>query len=351
MVFKMNRIRMIRFLNISLLLIWIGWIGGCTTAEKSTLDIYDTGYYQNHALSPEVRNQVKGSFEAVRRIQSSVIYRTYQFPRHQMPTVAEIPGIHLDEIAIDRTAGTHSTAGTAVVIAINNRRALLLTAAHVVSIPDTLYHFSDTQTDPNNRRLEAISIAQSKNQYVFTNRGIEMIEMLVQDSRRDLALMKTVSDISDTDLRALTIPKGNPNRLDWTDVVYATGYPRGVQMVTRGIASRSEHPVRRITLDLSINRGFSGGPIFAVRNDGSGLEWLGTITSAMGERDYYLVPDDTPVEDFNPEMPYRGEVFVKSAPRIYYGISNAVDIDEARSLLRENRVMLISHGFTSDILD
>lgn len=347
----MSRNGFTRLLQITLILSWVGFLGACTTSEKSTLEELDSGYYQNHALSPAVRNQVKGSFEAVRRIQSSVIYRTYQFPRHQMPTVAEIPGIHLDEIAIDRTAGTHSTAGTAVVISIQNRRALLLTAAHVVSIPDTLYHFSDSQSDSADRRLEAISIAQSKNQYVFTDRGIEMIEVLAHDSRRDLALMKTVSDISDSDLRAINIPGGSPNRLDWTDVVYATGYPRGVQMVTRGIASRSEHPVRRITLDLSINRGFSGGPIFAVRNDGSGLEWLGTITSAMGEQDYYLVPDNTPVEDFNPEMPYRGEVFVKSAPRIYYGISNAVDIDEARSFLRENRTTLISHSFTSDILD
>ena len=347
----MDRILLIRILTISLLILSLSFVLGCTTAEKSTLEELDHGYYQNHALSQEVRNQVKDSFESVRRIQSSIIYRTYQFPRNQMPTVSEIPGLFLDEIAIDRTAGTHSTAGTAVVISINNRNALLLTAAHVVSMPDTLYHYSDTQSDPNNRRVEAVSIAQSKNQYVFTNRGIEMIEMLAQDSRRDLALMKTVSDISDTDLKAITIPKGSPNRLDWTDVVYATGYPRGVQMVTRGIASRSEHPVRRITLDLSINRGFSGGPLFAVRNDGSGLEWLGTITSAMGERDYYLIPENIPVEEFNPEMPYRGEIYVRSIPRIYYGISNAVDIDEARDFLRENRIVLISHGFTSEILD
>lgn len=347
----MNGIVLIRFFTISLFTLCLSLVLSCTTSEKSMLEELDIGYYQNHALSPEVRNQVKGSFESVRRIQSSVIYRTYVFPRNQMPTVSEIPELFLNEIAIDRTAGTHSTAGTAVVISINNRRALLLTAAHVVSLPDTLYHFSDVQSDAVNRRVEAVSIAQSKNQYVFTDRGIEMIELLAQDGRRDLALMKTISDVSDTDLKAIMIPKGNPNRLDWTDVVYATGYPRGVQMVTRGIASRSEHPVRRITLDLAINRGFSGGPVFAVRNDGSGLEWLGTITSAMGERDYYLVPEDIPVEDFNPEMPYRGEIYVRSAPRIYYGISNAVDIDEARSFLRENRIVLLSHGFTSDILD
>ena len=347
----MNMIVLKWILKLSLLLLSLILTVGCATTENSTQEVLDSGYYQNQALSPNVRNQVKESFESVRRIQSSVIYRTYHFPRNQMPTALEIPGLFLDEIAIDRTAGTHSTAGTAVVISINNRNALLLTAAHVVSMPDTLYHYSDVQSDANNRRVESVSIAQSKNQYVFTNRGIEMIEMLAQDSRRDLALMKTVSDISDTDLKAITIPKGSPNRLDWTDVVYATGYPRGVQMVTRGIASRSEHPVRRITLDLSINRGFSGGPLFAVRNDGSGLEWLGTITSAMGEREYYLIPENIPVEDFNPEMPYRGEVYVRSIPRIYYGISNAVDIDEARNFLRENRIVLISHGFTSEVLD
>lgn len=348
----MKRVGLIRLLKIALLLFYVGSTEGCTTVETSTVDEFDTGYYQNHALSPHVRSQIKESFEAVRRIQSSVIYRTYHFPLNQMPTVSEIQDIvQLDEIAIESTSGSHSTAGTAVVISISNQMALLLTAAHVVLLPDTLYHFSDVQANPENSRVAAVSIAQSKNQFVFTDRGIEMIELLAHDSRRDLAIMKTVSDISNTDLKTLSISRGNPNRLDWTDVVYATGYPRGVQMVTRGIASRSEHPVRRITLDLSINRGFSGGAVFAVRNDGSGLEWLGTITSAMGEREYYLVPADMPVEEFNPELPYSGNIFVRSAPRIYYGITNAVDIDEMRVFLRDNRSILIGHGFPANLLN
>lgn len=347
----MNKIVLIRLVKFFSLLLCLSLLKGCSSAEKSTLEDLDRGYYQNHALSPPIRNQVEESFESVRRIQSNVIYRTYQFPRNQMPTVSEIPGLFLEEIAIDRTAGTHSTAGTGVVIAINEHSALLLTAAHVVSLPDTLYHFSDSQSDPDNRRVEAVSIAQSKNQFIITDQGITLIEMVAQDSRRDLALMKTVTSVSDSDLREITIPKGDPDRLDWTDVVYATGYPRGVQMVTRGIASRSEYPVQRITLDLSINRGFSGGPVFAVRNDGSGLEWIGTITSAMGEQDYYLAPYDTTVEDFSPEMPYRGELYIKSAPRIYYGVSNAVDINEARNFLRENVIVLLIEGFTADILD
>lgn len=347
----MNRIVLIRILKLCLLFLGLTYLNGCSTAQNSTLSELDRGYYQNQALSANVRSQVEESFQSVRRIQSSTIYRTYLFPSNQMPTVSEIPGLFLDEIAIERTAGTHSTAGTAVVISINNRRALLLTAAHVVSLPDTLYHYSDIQSDSENRRVVAVSIAQSKDQYVFTDRGMESIELLAQDDTRDLALMKTVEDISDTDLEPISIPKGNPNRLDWTDVVYATGYPRGVQMVTRGIASRSELPVQRITLDLSINRGFSGGPLFAVRNDGSGLEWLGTITSAMGERDYYLVPVDVPVEEFKPDMPYRGDLYVRSSPRIYYGISNAADINEARNFLRENWLLLLSHGFTTEIFD
>tara|TARA_R100001143_G_scaffold63588_1_gene72752 strand:+ start:5029 stop:6072 length:1044 start_codon:yes stop_codon:yes gene_type:complete len=347
----MNKIGLIRILKLSLLVFGLTIMKGCSTAENRTLSELDRGYYQNQALSPRVRSQVEESFESVRRIQSSTIYRTYLFPSNQMPTESEIPGIYLDEIAFERTAGAHSTAGTAVVIAINNRRALLLTAAHVVSLPDTLYHYSGIQSDSENRRVAAVSIAQSRDQYVFTDLGMEYIELLAIDENRDLALMKTVSDISETDLKPISIPKGNPNRLDWTDVVYATGYPRGVQMVTRGIASRSELPVRKITLDLSINRGFSGGPLFAVRNDGSGLEWLGTITSAMGERDYFLVPDDTPVEEFKPDMPYRGELYVRSSPRIYYGISNAADINEATNFLRENWLLLLSHGFTPEIFE
>jgi S1-C subfamily serine protease len=127
------------------------------------------------------------------------------------------------------------------------------------------------------------------------------------------------------------------------------GYPRGVQMITKGVASLSNHPHRSLVMDLNINRGFSGGIVFALRSDGSGMEWVGMITSAMGERELYLAPEDGIQTDYNPEIPYRGESYVKSRPVIYYGISYAVDINEISRFIQENRNLLRSRGASTGV--
>ena len=333
---------------IIILILTLQVVAGCQTTDRALQEERDRGYYQNQALSLDVREQIRESFRAVKRIQSSVIYKTYQMERinGELPTVEDLQGVDLEEIGGDVTIDTHSSAGTAVIISIQNRNALLITASHVVSYPDTVFHFSrGTETGLQNQ-LVAVSVTQSRNQYVVTDSGVEVIEILANDNRRDLALLRTVSDISDSDLRVLNIPMGNPGRLEWTDVVYAVGYPRGVQMVARGIASKSRHPTRRITMDLSINRGFSGGPVFAVRNDGSGLEWVGNITSAMGEREVYLTPEALYDGEYSSDLPYEGALYVQSTPRIYYGITHAVDVDEATQFIRENHFILLRNGFS-----
>lgn len=339
-----------RYFGVPLILIFmIQMFLGCQTSSQIAIqEERDRGYYQNQALSLNVRDQIGESFQAVRRIQSSVIYRTYQIESvdGEFPTVEELAGVELEEIASGMTIDTHSSAGTATVLSIENRNALLITASHIVSYPDTVYHYQWSPDDGYQDQVIAVSITQTRNQFLVTDSGVTLVEILANDERRDLALLRTVSDISDSGLRVLDIPMGNPGRLDWTDVVYAVGYPRGVQMVSRGIISKSSHPIRRLTMDLSINRGFSGGLVFAVRNDGSGLEWVGNITSAMGEREVYLTPKQLYNEEYSSEIPYEGALYVQSTPRIYYGITLAVDINEATRFIRENRILLIENGFT-----
>lgn len=339
-----------RYLGFPLILfLVIQLLPGCQgSSHIAVQEERDRGYYQNQALSLNVRDQIDKSFHAVKRIQTSVIYRTYQMERinGELPTIEDITGVDLEVVASDITTDTHSSAGTAVVLSIENQNALLITASHVVSYPDTIYHHLRTSEDGVQKQLIAVSVTHSRNQYLVTDSGVAMIEILASDERRDLALLRTVSDISNVGLRVLDIPMGNPRRLDWTDVVYTVGYPRGVQMVSRGIASKNDHPIKRITMDLSINRGFSGGPVFAVRNDGSGLEWVGNITSAMGEREVYLRPDEHYNEEYSSEIPYEGELYIQSAPRIYYGITHAVDVSETTQFIRENRLLLLENGFS-----
>lgn len=323
-----------------LILPWFLYLG-CRSSAVYVTELQDDGYYQNRSGSSLVRDQIKESFSTIRRIQSNTIYRTYYFPPERLPTEAELSGLQFSTVALTSDVDSHSTAGSALILSIERGRALLLTAAHVISFQDTIFHYSDESA----RFVEAVSVKESVNQFIFTDQGITMFEPMVSDHRRDLALAVTTSPVTNSDLRALRLPPGNAERVDWGDVAYAIGYPRGVQMVSAGVISLSDHPTRRLSIDLSINRGFSGGALFAVRNDGSGLQWIGTITSAMGEREYYLGPVDPLNREYRAGQVYEGEMIIRSSPRIYYGIANATDISQIRQFFREHRLLIYEAGF------
>lgn len=341
-----SQIKKLHFLIILFASVLVLIMAGCKSTEQPHRETIDTGYYQNVLGSDLVRDQITRGFSSVRRIQNNVIYRTYQFDPDDLPRRSELDGIYFVDASARTQTDNHSTAGTATVLHNQGGRALMLTAAHTVVQPDTIWHYQPGTTHQPDPVVEAVSVQEALNQYIFSDGGIVMIELVSYNSRIDLALMITKEDVSGSDnLRQLETPGGIAEELKWGDVVFAMGYPRGVQMVSQGVASRSNHPIRSIILDLSINRGFSGGPAFAVRNDG-GLEWIGVITSAMGDREFYLVPSPQLEEDFNPELPYRGETYISSSQRIFYGITNVVDIDEVRGFLEESRTELRRLGIS-----
>jgi S1-C subfamily serine protease len=313
-------------------------VTGCATTEVEIRERADSGYYQNHVRSDLVRTQIDETFESVRRIQSTVTYRTYQFELGNLPRQSEVRGANLQQLAVETKVDNHSTAGSAMVLTAAQRgRVGLLTAAHVATFPDTIWHYSGVRVEGADNRVEAISLRENLNQFVFTDDGIELIELVVADDRRDLAMLRTKSPVrSASNLIPLRLPAGDVTQIRTADMIYAMGYPRGVQMVTQGVVNLTQHPIRTLILDISLNRGFSGGSAFAVRSDGSGLEWVGIITSTLGEREHYLAPEDVFDHEYTPDIEYTGRIFIRSTTRIYYGMTNAVDIDHIRTFLLEN---------------
>ncbi|MDX1640510.1 MAG: serine protease [Balneolaceae bacterium] len=304
----------------------------------------DRGTYRNHVNSGLIRTQIEEGFRSVLRIQNNVIYRTYQFYLDDLPLESEVRGQDLEEISAQSYLDDQATAGTAIVLTNHRGKYALLTAAHTVFYPDTIWHYQDDSPDPDNPFVEAVSVRQSVNHFVIMENGIVRLDLAVHDSNRDLAIMTNSNRLSANMMTPLAIPLGNSEQLDWGDLVYALGYPKGAKMVTMGTASRSNHPNRSILIDASFNRGFSGGALFAVRNDGSGLRWMGVVTSALGENETYLTPESTEVEDFDPEVPYTGDLFVRSTPRINYGITNAIAINEIMEFFRENEEQINDSG-------
>lgn len=318
---------------------------GCTVIRQTPSEPYsDSGHYKNHVNSELIRKQIEEGFNSVLRIQNNVIYRTFQFYVDDMPLESELRGRDLEEVSVQSYLDDKSTAGTAVVLSGYRGKYAFLTASHTVFYPDTIWHYADNSPESDDQYVEAVSVRQSVNHFVLLENGIIRLELVASDSKRDLAIMANTNGIDNDLLIPLSLPFGNSERLGWGDMVYAMGYPKGARMVTMGIASHSDHPTRSILIDASFNRGFSGGALFAVRNDGSGLQFVGVVTSALGENEIYLAPTIVNTDDFDPQIPYTGDLFVRSTPRINYGITNAVAINEIREFLRENERQLNELG-------
>ena len=325
-------------------------IYGCGTRQVITEGNAGDGYYKNNAQTDRFRQQVERGFESVRRLQNTVMYRTYLFNPNQTITRSQIGSFNIENVAVASEVESVTNAGTATVLSNNGIKAVFLTASHTVSRPDTVIHIYDIDTGSPEDRVEAVSIKISENHFVIADAGIVGLDLVASNRSKDLALLISNEPIEEQyNLDAIALDPGKFNEVEWGDAVVAMGYPRGVQMITKGVASLSNHPHRSLVMDLNINRGFSGGIVFALRSDGSGMEWVGMITSAMGERELYLAPEDGIQTDYNPEIPYRGESYVKSRPVIYYGISYAVDINEISRFIQENRNLLRSRGASTGV--
>lgn len=320
---------------------------GCSTSENTRYEENETYYYRSYTGSDLIREQIKESFESIKRIQNRVVYQTYYFEEEDLPRQSYLRNADIENLAVHSEFEDHSTAGTALTMSNRGGLIVLLTAAHIVSFPDTVWRFSDESSPGSDNRVEAVSVKKTTNHFMNSDGQIIIFDVVVTDSARDLAVLKRdmTENESRTSLKALSIPPGDADQMDWTDMVYAVGFPKGVPMVTSGMMSNVSLTFRRsLVLDTSFNRGFSGGALFAVRSDGSGLEWVGMVIMASAEREYYVAPRRSPDDEYEPGRIYEGPLSVESTFRLNYGITFAININEIGNFFSENEEQLLAEN-------
>lgn len=322
---------------------------GCGSSSQTASSSETSSYYASGLGSFPVNDQIEDGFKSVRRIQNNTIYRSYFFPDGSGIREGDLPEMDLDALNAETSVETHSNAGTATVVFNDDIYAVLLTAAHTVSQPDTMVHFSETNQNTENPFVEGVSVKISENRFVITDYGIVTLDILSADVNKDLALLITASGYEARDqLQVLNIPAGDYDRVEWGSRVFAMGYPRGVQMVSAGVISLTSHPHRTFLADLNINRGFSGGIVSTVNSETGRMEWVGMITSAMGESLTYLIPDKTILVDYNPDIAYEGDLFIENHHLIHYGIGYGVSITDIHHFIQENETVLQREGIGLD---
>lgn len=330
------------------LLVAVLMAGGCRSGYVIT-ERGPQAYYQTGYPIRDTSGELERILRSIKRVQITGYYETFRFALADSIVAPALRDRATYRRATERYTFDHNKTGTATIISAGIARATLITNEHVTSLPDTLvvYHRElDAAGRPRPaRHVESVSILTSQRYLVVGVPDNRPFRVLARDSVADIAVLdvELPQDLAPQSVPVLALPPGDPSRLTWGSFVYVLGYPRGFQMVTRGIVSEPNRSREHaFLLDGLFNRGISGGLIVAVRGDSNALEWIGLATSASAEADYQLLPEARAIDEDNLLLPYEGRLYIQRTARIDYGITFTVPLDAIRRVLAQAGLPLAS---------
>lgn len=334
------------------------WVVSCSSTQETirrpSVKAGATDFYTTAFPHRDVSGHLKDAQKAIIRIISTSHYTTYVFDKPEV-RLADIQTNKLQDLTTRQYSNDESTAGTSIILDINNNgNTLLITCAHAVNSPDTLIsYFFDERNNPGSF-IETVSIKRRQTNLLFTPGELSNFEIIAESRLSDLALLSaSLQPDTQSEHKSLPFSMGRMEHLQLGSFLYVLGFPKGFPMITRGLVStRALSPHRFFIMDALFNPGISGGLVISSRDNFRNFEWIGIARSATASRETILVPrpDDegSGLAEQGILRPYNDTVYVGQKNRISYGITQAIPISEIRSFLDENRRVIRQHGFSPD---
>lgn len=307
--------------------------------EESPGSATTAPYYTSAFPDTDVSENISEIQESVVRITATGFYRSYLLSDSNI-TRDQLQDIDLGSSSAETMQTEESTAGTAIVMAKNSRRALLLTCAHVVHYPDTVVKYRKEEGLPENTFVESVTIKQRQTNFALNLPALKNFEILAMDHSKDLALLEINLNTREdrVNSKPLQLTMGNSRNLRLASLVYVLGYPKGYPMVTRGIVSDPDRTgAGDFVTDALFNRGISGGLIIASKDDFESFEWVGMASSSAANNEFTVVPDEKKIDAGERLQPYEGDLFVEKRSYLAYGITQAIPTNKILSFLDEHQ--------------
>lgn len=335
----MSSILKVAFFSLALILF------SCTTQQVEQQHFPKSdGRYDSEFPMQSVSDELDYLSKTVRKLDCLVFYMTYVFPPDNPLDKNELTEAKLKEYSVGEDVTNESVSGTATIVYFDGQQIGLLTCAHVVDFPDTLFNYYAEGG------LQSISIKLKQQNFVSGLPDGEEIEVIALDKKKDIALISKHVFSSSPPPSVLRYPIGKTKDLEWGTVVYAMGYPLGNLMVTRAIVSNPDKTNNgKFLTDALYNHGISGAPVLALRDGVPNFEWVGMASTSSAESIHYLKPaEDTP-KFIAPNSPYSAEIFIDYKKSINYGVTFSVGIEEIVKFLSVNKKMIQQKGFDSEL--
>jgi hypothetical protein len=309
-------------------------LGSCT-GQKESMDVeqaHGERTYSPSAPGEDEAPDFEAHFRSVRLIRSIAYYRQADF--WTPPGLPDsLLNSHFWNEADSISTFTESSSGTATVLNVAGDQSAVVTAAHVVSFPDTVkaYHFDGSKR----QGAKVIAVKVRQQTYLPGLSGAQDLELLASDQHSDIALLAQDLESGPQTEFVFPVALGSATDLEWGSFVYVLGYPTGRAMVTSGLVSEPDRDRdHSFLLDIVFNRGMSGGLVIARRRGSDRFESVGLVTSGSATRELVLIPDsDDARHSLESGEAFEGDVFAEEVRRIRYGVTVAVSIEKVQELL------------------
>ncbi len=290
---------------------------------------------------------------SIRKLSSIAYYRSYIFKPEALITVDSIIANNYKKYISREIYFNNSVIGTATVIYYMRRHVALLTCAHIVDFPDTVYTYHYDESEEKSTFIQSVSFKVKQNNFVADLPERGELEILAMDAKIDIAILGMIfQEDSNYPISVFEYPFGKANELEWGSFVYVIGYPKGHKMVTRGIVSQPNRGGDgTFIVDALFNRGFSGGIVVAIKDGVPNFELVGIAGSAAADFFQYIAPPESLDKlGYSTHVPYEGEVYVKLEKQLNYGITFVVPSEKIRDFMKKNLDILEDKGFNMSFI-
>ena len=315
---------------------------------KSAFPTLNDGKYDSEFPYKGSSEELERIGKSVERINCIAFYKTYIFNSGTNVKTSDINPEFLEKNVNKIGYFDKTSSGTGTIIYSINNKIALLTCAHVISFPDTIFsHFTDEKGEFTDY-LESISIRDRQMIFVAGLPDGGDVEPIVVDKERDLAILgHTYSSLQNVNFPVFPYPKGEAKQLEWGTFVYIFGYPMNYKMVSKAIVSSPNMDGKgSFLIDAVVNRGFSGGIVIGIRDGIPNFELVGIIRAVPEETGYVLQPEKLKNNiQYSPVVPYKGDVYAIQKEDLKYGIARVIPIEMINKFMNDNEEKLSELGY------
>lgn len=319
----------------------------CTTSYETIFPTLNDGRYDSEFPYKSSSKQLEEISNSIKLINCIAFYNSYVFDENSFLTTRDIKKIDIEKSATKVIFYNNTSSGTATIIGENNGNVLLITVAHIVNFPDTIISYYTNQDGSVSPRVQSVSIKTRQSNYIPDLPDGGELDIILMDKSLDICLLgKKFEQTSTARLSVFNYPWGNSSELEWGTFIYVFGYPMNYKMISKGIVSSPGREKNTFLIDAVFNRGSSGGIVLAIRDGIPNFELIGLVKSVPADYQYVVRPiSKTQDLEYNPMLPYKGDLYVQKEQIMRTGITKVIGIDAIKEFIKQNKEFLINKGF------